>query len=266
MRYPVHLHNADAGTIRLDGLPMEGMDSAAREKFSRRVQMVFQDPYGSLNPRMTVGQTLAEVLAVHRIVPPTQIAARVDELLDLVHLPRDAAARYPYEFSGGQRQRIGIARALAMQPDVIIADEPVSALDVSVQAQVVNLLRELQAELQVAYVFVSHDLAVVGAISHEIAVMYLGRVVELGSARDVLRTPRHPYTQVLVESTNIPEPTVERARSPRLLSGEVPSPLDPPSGCPFRTRCWMATAICLTEIPSLQSRLGVAQEVACHHA
>ncbi len=256
------------GSIELRGVDITKLKTAERTSRLRDVQMVFQSPYTSLDPRMRVGQAVREPLDVHESrLPVAERNARAAAMLKRVGLePATYFTRFPHELSGGQRQRVGIARALVYHTRVVVCDEPVSALDVSVQAQVVNLLRELQAELQVAYVFVSHDLAVVGAISHEIAVMYLGRVVELGSARDVLRTPRHPYTQVLVESTNIPEPTVERARSPRLLSGEVPSPLDPPSGCPFRTRCWMATAICLTEIPSLQSRLGVAQEVACHHA
>jgi oligopeptide/dipeptide ABC transporter ATP-binding protein len=217
---------------------------------------------------MRVGQAVREPLDVHESgLPVSERNARAAAMLKRVGLdPSTYFVRFPHELSGGQRQRVGIARSLVYHTRVVICDEPVSALDVSVQAQVVNLLRELQDELQVAYVFVSHDLAVVGAISHDIAVMYLGRVVEFGAARDVLRTPRHPYTQVLVESTNIPEPTVERARSPRLLSGELPSPLDPPSGCPFRTRCWMATEICSTSTPPLQSRPGVAQQVACHHA
>ncbi len=257
----VHLHNADAGTIRLDGLPMEGMDSAAREKFSRRVQMVFQDPYGSLNPRMTVGQTLAEVLAVHRIVPPAQIAARVDELLDLVHLPRDAAARYPYEFSGGQRQRIGIARALAMQPDVIIADEPVSALDVSVQAQVVNLFLELQSRLGLTLVFITHDLRLVRHLTHRVAVMYLGRIVELGPTEQLFDAPRHPYTQALLRA--VPQLTPGRRSDEAAVMGELPSPLNPPTGCAFHPRCPLAQARCSVERPEMRE---VGWPVACHFA
>jgi oligopeptide/dipeptide ABC transporter ATP-binding protein len=256
-----------SGSIELEGVDLTTLKGAERTRRLRDVQMVFQSPYTSLDPRMRVGQAVREPLDVHeRSVPVTERNARAAAMLKRVGLdPATYFARFPHELSGGQRQRVGIARALVYRTRVVVCDEPVSALDVSVQAQVVNLLRELQAELQVAYVFVSHDLAVVGAISHEIAVMYLGRVVELGTAREVLGTPRHPYTQVLVESTNIPEPVVEKARTPRLLSGEVPSPIDPPSGCPFRTRCWMATELCSTTIPKLQLRPGITQLVACHH-
>ena len=256
-----------SGSIELEGVDLTTLKGAERTRRLRDVQMVFQSPYTSLDPRMRVGQAVREPLDVHeRSVPVTERNARAAAMLQRVGLdPATYFTRFPHELSGGQRQRVGIARALVYRTRVVICDEPVSALDVSVQAQVVNLLRELQAEMQLAYVFVSHDLAVVGAISHEIAVMYLGRVVELGTAREVLGSPRHPYTQVLVESTNIPEPVVEKVRTPRLLSGEVPSPIDPPSGCPFRTRCWMATELCATTIPKLQPRSGVTQLVACHH-
>ena len=259
---------ATGGSIELGGIDITALKEGERNRRLRDVQMVFQSPYTSLDPRMRVGRTVRESLDVHEPgLPVAERNARAGSMLKRVGLdPVTYFARFPHELSGGQRQRVGIARALVYHTRVVICDEPVSALDVSVQAQVVNLLRELQAELQVAYVFVSHDLAVVGAISHAIAVMYLGRVVEFGAARDVLRAPRHPYTQVLVESTNIPEPATERARSPRLLSGEVPSPLDPPSGCPFRTRCWMATEVCSVSVPRLESRAGVPQRVACHHA
>jgi oligopeptide/dipeptide ABC transporter ATP-binding protein len=257
-----------SGSIELMGVNITSLRGAERTRRLRDVQMVFQSPYTSLDPRMRVGQAVREPLDVHEQgLPAIERNARAGAMLKRVGLdPATYFRRFPHELSGGQRQRVGIARALVYHTRVVVCDEPVSALDVSVQAQVVNLLQELQTELQVAYIFVSHDLAVVGAISHEIAVMYLGRVVELGEATDVLRKPRHPYTQVLVESTNIPDPVVEKGRTPRLLTGEVPSPIDPPSGCPFRTRCWMATEICSATIPALQSRPGVAQLVACHHA
>jgi oligopeptide/dipeptide ABC transporter ATP-binding protein len=259
----VGLHAPDAGNFRLDGAPVDGRDSAAREKFSRRVQMVFQDPYGSLNPRMTVGETLAEVLTVHRIVPREQVTARVGALLDLVHLPRHAAARYPYEFSGGQRQRIGIARALAMEPDMIIADEPVSALDVSVQAQVVNLFLELQARLGLTLMFITHDLRLVRHLTHRVAVMYLGRIVEIGPTEALFEAPRHPYTQALLRA--VPQLTPGRRANEAAVMGELPSPLNPPSGCAFHPRCPIAEARCAEVRPEAVLR-GGAWPVACHLA
>jgi oligopeptide/dipeptide ABC transporter ATP-binding protein len=256
----VRLYTPDEGSIRLDGADLDGLDSAARARFSRRVQMVFQDPYGSLNPRMTVGDTLAEVLAVHEIVPKDAIAARVGELLDTVHLPRDAAARYPFEFSGGQRQRIGIARALAMAPDVIIADEPVSALDVSVQAQIVNLFLELQSRLGLTIVFITHDLRLVRHLTHRVAVMYLGRIVELGPTEDLFDHPRHPYTQALLRA--VPQLTPGAHSDEAAVMGELPSPLNPPTGCAFHPRCPIAGPECARDLPAAALR-GGAWPVAC---
>jgi len=257
-----------AGSIVLDGTEITTLTGAERDRRLRDVQMVFQSPYTALDPRMRVGRTVREPLDVHEArLPAAERTARAAAMLQRVGLdPLTYFARFPHELSGGQRQRVGIARALVYRSRVVICDEPVSALDVSVQAQVINLLRELQEELQVGYIFVSHDLAVVAVIAHEIAVMYLGRVVEFGATRDVLQTPRHPYTQVLVESANIPDPVVEKTRPAHVLNGELPSPLNPPSGCPFRTRCWLATEICAQSTPPLQSRPGMKQQVACHHA
>ncbi|WP_293853894.1 ABC transporter ATP-binding protein [uncultured Alsobacter sp.] len=259
----VRLYEPDAGTVRFEGQDALALQGDARRAFNRRVQMVFQDPYGSLNPRLRVGEALAEALRVHRIVPDGDVGARVDALLDLVHLPRDAAGRYPHEFSGGQRQRIGIARALAVEPSVIIADEPVSALDVSVQAQIVNLFLELQERLGLALVFITHDLRLVRHVSHRLAVMYLGRIVETGPTERVFAAPRHPYTQALVAAV----PAVEPGRRSRqaAVRGELPSPLSPPPGCPFHPRCPLAQDVCRRDLPALRERSG-DWPVACHFA
>jgi oligopeptide/dipeptide ABC transporter ATP-binding protein len=226
-----------AGTILFDQVDVRALDRDGLRRLRRRAQIVFQDPFGSLNPRMTVGQAIREVLDVHRLARDNP-ARRVDQLLDLVGLPAEHASRYPHEFSGGQRQRIGIARALAVEPDFIICDEPVSALDVSVQAQVLNLLRNLQQRLGLAYLFIAHDLAVVRHVSDRIAVMYLGRIVEIGSAREVSASPAHPYTRALLSA--VPEPVSPARRSRRsriVLAGDVPDPAAPPPGCPFHPRC-----------------------------
>ncbi|MET0429257.1 MAG: oligopeptide/dipeptide ABC transporter ATP-binding protein, partial [Microvirga sp.] len=222
----VRLHEADGGSLRFDGQDVLRLSGSGRRAYNRRVQMIFQDPYSSLNPRLTIRQCLAEALAVHRVVPSRDIDARVHRLLDLVHLPREAADRYPHEFSGGQRQRIGIARALAVEPDVIIADEPVSALDVSVQAQIVNLLLELQNELGLALIFITHDLRLVHHIAHRIAVMYLGRIMEIGPTEDIFAAPRHPYTRALLAA--VPRLVPGRRSPSEAVHGELPSPLAPP--------------------------------------
>jgi oligopeptide/dipeptide ABC transporter ATP-binding protein len=256
----VRLIEPDEGTLRYDGVDIRALEGAERRAFNRRVQMVFQDPRGSLNPRMTVRQTLAEALSVHRMRPKAQIPARIAELLDLVRLPREAAGRYPHEFSGGQRQRIGIARALSVEPECLIADELVSALDVSVQAQVVNLLLELQQRLGLTVLFVAHDLRLVRHLSHRVAVMYLGGIVETGETEALFAAPRHPYTQALLAAA----PDLDPARRHRVPAarGELPSPVDLPSGCPFHPRCPHAFDRCRVEAPLPRpTETGTA---ACH--
>ncbi len=236
-RAVLRLIEATSGEIRFRGEDVRALHGEALRRFRRHAQIVFQDPFGSLNPRMTVGNALREVLAVHGLAKGAAATDRVRELLSLVGLPLEHAARYPHEFSGGQRQRVGIARALAVEPDFIVCDEPVSALDVSVQAQVLNLLRDLQRRLGLAYLFIAHDLAVIEHISDRIAVMYLGRIVEVGPARDVVANPVHPYTRALLSAVPSAEPGA-RDRSRRIvLAGDVPSPAAPPPGCPFHPRC-----------------------------
>ena len=259
----VRLIEADAGTIRYDGIDVRQLAGLERRAFNRRVQLIFQDPYSSLNPRMTVRQTLAEALAVHRLRPPREIPDRIAELLALVHLPRDALERYPHEFSGGQRQRIGIARALSVEPECLIADELVSALDVSVQAQVINLLLELQDRLHLTVLFVAHDLRLVRHISHRVAVMYLGRIVEHDRTDRLFREPRHPYTQALLGAAPELDPT-RRSRT-AAVRGELPSPVEIPAGCPFHPRCPHAFEVCRSQRPELDRRRGGGW-VACHLA
>jgi oligopeptide/dipeptide ABC transporter ATP-binding protein len=263
----VRLIELDAGQISFDGADVRALTGDALRGYNRRVQMVFQDPYGSLNPRMTVGETLAEALRVHRMVPPERIAARVAELLDLVRLPADAADRLPRAFSGGQRQRIAIARALSVQPDLLIADEIVSALDVSVQAQILNLLLDMQDRLGLAILFVSHDLRVVRQLAHHVAVMYLGRVVELGPADQVFDTPQHPYTQALLRAApkivTTTAPGQSRRATRAALTGELPSPMQSIPGCPFNPRCPSAFDRCRTEMPRVSVRAN-GHRVVCH--
>jgi oligopeptide transport system ATP-binding protein len=246
----------------------EGQDITAQQArtgtFRRRMQMVYQDPYGSLNPRMKVRDLVGEPLQVHGMDKNRgEYQDRIAGLLKTVGLLPDMADRYPHEFSGGQRQRIGIARALALEPSLIICDEPVSALDVSIQAQVVNVLQELQERLGLAYLFIAHDLAVVRHLSHRVAVMYLGRIVEIASRDDLYRAPLHPYTQALLSAVPVADPVVERARQRIVVTGEVPSALNPPPGCRFHTRCPLAIARCRTDDPPLQD-LGMGRAVACH--
>ena len=257
----VRLLDCDSGTITFEGRDIATLSDDERRTFNRRVQMIFQDPYSSLNPRMTVRQMLGEALSVHRMRPKAEIPARIAELLDLVRLPADSADRYPHEFSGGQRQRIGIARALAVEPDVLVADELVSALDVSVQAQVVNLLLQLQDRLHLTVVFVAHDLRLVRHISHRVAVMYLGRIVEIGPTEQLFSTPRHPYTKALLDAA--PELDPQRRSTTVAARGELPSPINLPKGCPFNTRCPYAFDRCFVDRPELTDR-GPLHQAACH--
>ena len=258
-RLLLRLLDATAGKVWFDGKDLMTLSPQQLRSTRREMQMIFQDPYSSLNPRMTVQQTLVEPLALHGLADGRQ-RERAAELMDLVGLAPQYLQRYPHEFSGGQRQRIGIARALAVQPKLIVCDEPVSALDVSIQAQVVNLLQDLQRQLGLAYVFIAHDLAVVKHIASHVAVMYLGRIVEYADKRRLFAEPRHPYTQALLSAIPIPEPGLKRERV--LLQGDVPNPIEPPSGCGFRTRCPHARELCTLQVPELKS--VVDHSVACH--
>lgn len=260
-RLLLRLDDPTAGSITLDGVDITKLDDDALRPLRRKMQMVFQDPYSSLNPRLSVREIIGEPLVVHKIGDRDNV---VQALLANVGLDRTASVRFPGEFSGGQRQRIGIARALALQPQILVLDEPVSALDVSVQASILNLLRDLQLELGLAYLFIAHDLAVVRQIADEVAVMYLGAIVERGAADRIYTTPAHPYAASLMSAVPVPDPDRERVRRRILLKGEIPSPISPPSGCRFRTRCWKADARCAEERPVLRA-VEDEHQVACHH-
>jgi oligopeptide/dipeptide ABC transporter ATP-binding protein len=260
-RLVLRLIEPTAGTVHFDGIPVTG--AAELRALRRRVQVVFQDPYASLNPRLRVGEAIAEPMEVHGIGDARSRAARVQELLRLVGLAPFHAQRYPHEFSGGQRQRIGIARALAVQPELVVCDEPVSALDVSIQAQVVNLLKELQGRFGLSYLFIAHDLAVVRHMADRIAVMYLGEIVETAPKRTLFADPRHPYTRALLSA--IPHPDPRRRGRVQHLGGDVPSPMNPPPGCRFHTRCPFAQPICREQAPPLRE-LAPGRASACHFA
>ena len=260
----VRLLEPTAGSILFEGEDITGLQGADLRARRRKLQMIFQDPYGSLNPHMTIGEIIGEALDIHRLAENVVARQkRIEELLQAVGLDPAHAQRYPHEFSGGQRQRIGIARALAVEPKLIVCDEPVSALDVSVQAQIVNLLQNLQADRGIAYLFIAHDLAVVEHISRRVLVMYLGRAVELSDAKSAVRAPKHPYTQALLSAVPVVDPDSKRQRM--ILPGDVPSPIDPPGGCPFHPRCPVAEDRCRTEPPPLRE-VTPAHWAACHLA
>ena len=257
------LESPTHGIMRFSGNDLARLDGPGRREYRKSVQAVFQDPYASLNPRMRISAIIAEPLITNQIVSPEQARTRVAELLDLVGLAEKSADLFPHEFSGGQRQRIAIARALALSPKLVVLDEPVSALDVSIRAQILNLLRDLQDRLGLSYLFIAHDLAAVAHMSHEIIVMYLGRIVESGEASKVARKPRHPYTRALFAAALPSHP--DEAHEIEVLMGEVPSPINPPSGCHFHTRCPVAQSVCAVEKPALRE-IGPGYRVACHFA
>ncbi|MER6688317.1 ABC transporter ATP-binding protein [Streptomyces minutiscleroticus] len=273
-RLLVSLERPTEGSILFKGEDVTRLSGRALKAVRRNIQMVFQDPYTSLNPRMTVGDIIGEPFDIHpEVAPKGDRRRKVQELLDVVGLNPEYVNRYPHQFSGGQRQRIGIARGLALRPEVIVADEPVSALDVSVQAQVINLLDRLQGEFGLSYVFIAHDLSIVRHISDRVGVMYLGRIVEIGSDEEIYDHPTHPYTQALLSAVPVPDPEARRHRERIILTGDVPSPANPPSGCRFRTRCWKARERCALEVPLLAVPAAfryaegpAAHDSACHFA
>lgn len=262
----VRLVPATSGRVYLFGRDITDLRGSDLREVRRDVQLVFQDPYSSLDPRMKVGDIVAEPLHIHGLYRSEGGPKRVEELLGLVGLSAEHAHRHPKSFSGGQRQRIGIARALALRPRVLILDEPVSALDVSIQAQIMNLLGRLQKELGLSYLLIAHDLAAVRHASHDVGVMYLGRMVEYGTKDEIFNSPAHPYTKALLSAVPEPDPSLRDSRKRIILKGEVPSPSNPPSGCRFRTRCWLADERCSTEVPELGLRPTVKHASACHYA
>lgn len=259
----LRLYEPTSGNIQFDGIQVNALKAGEMRKLRRRMQMIFQDPYASLNPRMTVREIIAEPAVAHHLMDWKEANEMAGEMLETVQLNRHFAPRYPHEFSGGQRQRIGIARALSVRPDFIICDEPISALDVSVQAQIVNLLKQLQAKFELTYLFIAHDLAMVRHISSRVGVMYLGILAELAECDELYTHPLHPYTQALLSAIPIPDAAIERQRSRIILKGDVPSPVNPPSGCRFRTRCPLAKSICAEERPAWRE-VSPKHWVACH--
>ena len=265
-RLLLRLIDPTAGTIRFDGVDIGALSGAALKPYRRRMQIIFQDPYASLDPRTPIGASIGEGLRIHAIGTPAERRAKVSRMMDMVGLQTYHARRYPHEFSGGQRQRIGIARALVLEPDLVVCDEPVSALDVSIQAQVLNLLKSLQRELGLTYVFIAHNMGVVEHISDRVAVMYLGRIAELGARRELFERQEHPYTAALMSAIPVPDPEFRRKRI--ILTGDVPSPVDPPSGCRFHPRCPLRAElgnppICAAEVPPLID-IGGGHQCACH--
>lgn len=261
----IRLLEPTGGRISFKGQDVTHVGGSELRRYRRHIQMVFQDPYSSLNPRLSARQSVAEPMRIHGLYDRSTERKKVNELLDRVGIPLSDADRLSGQFSGGQRQRIAIARALALEPDLLVLDEPVAALDVSTQAQIVNLLRDLQRDLGVAYLFISHDLAVVRQIAHRVAVMYLGQVAEIGAADDLYQIASHPYVQALLSAVPISDPALRGRRQRIILRGDVPNPADPPSGCRFRTRCWKAHDVCAVEVPALVER-GSGHPVACHFA
>jgi len=261
----LQLYKPTAGNVIFDGVDLTKLSDEKLRRMRRRAQMIFQDPYASLNPRMTIGQIIAEPMLVHGLATHKEVTEKVKEYLRIVRLNPGFASRFPHEFSGGQRQRVGIARALALQPDFIVCDEPISALDVSIQAQIVNLMEELQARLSLTYLFIAHDLSMVRHISHRVAVMYLGILVELSDREELYNHPLHPYTQALLSAVPVPDPAVQKNRKRIILQGDVPSAVNPPSGCRFRTRCRLAQALCAEQTPAWREA-SAKHWVACHFA
>ncbi len=259
----LQLYRPTAGQVLFEGQDLCKMAGERLRQMRRRMQMIFQDPYASLNPRMTVGNIIGEPMEIHNLAKGKEKQEKVQELLRVVGLNPYFSNRYPHEFSGGQRQRIGVARALAVQPEFIVCDEPISALDVSIQAQIINLLEELQAEFHLTYLFIAHDLSVVRHLSDRVAVMYLGKIVEIATRDDLYRTPLHPYIKALLSAVPIPDPTVEARRERIILVGDVPSPVNPPSGCNFHTRCPIAIPLCSEQEPAFVDK-GVDHWAACH--
>jgi oligopeptide transport system ATP-binding protein len=266
-RVVMNLERPTAGTVLYRGKDIFTMGGGEMRRLRRQIQLVMQDPYTSLNPRMTVGDLIGEPFEIHtEVAPKGSRRQKVQELLEVVGLNPEHINRYPHQFSGGQRQRIGIARALALRPEIIVCDEPVSALDVSIQAQVMNLLEKLQDEFHLSYIFIAHDLSVVRHLADRVAVMYLGKIVEIGTEDEIYERPTHPYTQALLSAVPVPDPEVRETKTIIRLTGDVPSPTNPPSGCRFRTRCWKAQEVCAKEVPALVVRSGTDHPSACHFA